>query len=230
MNAIIEPATIDSLKRFDTCAVANAIETFNLRLRNEGFTDSRIQCRFPQLGTFIGHAATVRIRCSAPPPDGHPYPDRTDWWIHVQSIPVPRVVVVEDLDRMPGLGAFIGEMHANILKSLGCIAAVTNGSVRDLPAVENLGFQMFSGSVSASHAYVHIVEFGHTVEVAGLRISPGDLLMGDQHGVVSIPPGIIDALPEAVVKLRQHEQEILQICNTPGLAVERLRHLVEGVL
>src|SRR5581483_9151427 len=104
--------------------VSNAIETFGVRLRNEGFTDRRIHCMFPQLPPVIGYAVTATIRCSTPPPVGHEYADRTDWWNHILKTPAPRIVVVQDVDDTPGLGAFVGEVHADILRALGCVAYV----------------------------------------------------------------------------------------------------------
>src|SRR5262249_25509707 len=152
----------------------NAIETFAVRLRNEGFTDAAIRCLFPHFLPMIGYAVPCQIRCSSPPPIGHTYVDRTDWWNYVLTIPAPRVVVIQDVDTTPGLGSFVGEVHANILKALGCVGAVTNGAVRDLPAVEAAGFHLFAGNVAVSHAYVHIVQIGVPVEIAGLQIQPGD--------------------------------------------------------
>ena len=124
-----------------------------------------------------------------PPPTAR-YPDRTDWWDYILSLPAPRVVVVQDVATKVGLGSLLGAVHVNILRALGCVGAVTNGAVRDLPAAEKLGFQLFAGSVSVSHAYVHIVEFGTPVEIGGLKIQSGDLLHGDLHGVQSIPSDI----------------------------------------
>ncbi len=136
---------------------------------------------------MLGYAATVKIRGSAPPTAAGPYPDRTDWWDYILSLPAPRVVVVQDVATQVGLGSLLGAVHVNILRALGCVGAVTNGSVRDLPAAEKLGFHLFAGSISVSHAYVHIVEFGTPVEIGGLKIQSGDLLHGDLHGVQSIP-------------------------------------------
>ena len=81
--------------------------------------------------------------------------------------------MVEDADEHPGVGAFVGEVHANILKALGCVAYVTNGSVRDVPRVAATGFQLFASHLAVSHAYVHIVEFGQPVTVGGLVVNPG---------------------------------------------------------
>ena len=107
-------------------------------MRNTGFTDSRVRCMFPDAPPMVGYAATARVRSYEPPMEGHSYSDRTDWWNHILSIPAPRVVVVEDEDRYPGLGAFVGDVHANILAALGCVGVVTNGAVRGLESVRAL--------------------------------------------------------------------------------------------
>src|SRR5215831_5417572 len=136
MESKLSNARLEALRQLDSCTVSNAIETFNLRLRNEGFADSSIRCIFPALPSMVGYAVTCRIRCSGPPPKGHSYLDRMDWWNHVQTVAEPRVVVIQDIDHNPGLGSFLGEVHISILKALKCVGAVTNGAVRDLAAVE----------------------------------------------------------------------------------------------
>jgi len=89
--------------------------------------------------------------------------DRTDWWKEILAVPAPRIVVIQDVDANPGLGAFVGEVHAHILQALGCVGVVTNGAVRDLNAIEGSGFQVFAGNVSVSHAYAHVFDFGGPV-------------------------------------------------------------------
>ncbi len=65
---------LQALGRLDACVLANAIETFQVRLRNEGFVDYRVHCLFPELAPMVGYAATVRIRGSAPPTAGSALP------------------------------------------------------------------------------------------------------------------------------------------------------------
>ena len=89
---------IQSLARLDSCTVANAIETFDVRLRNAGFTDASVHCIFDELPPMVGYAATARVRTSEPPMEGTNYFDRTDWWNHILTIPTPRIVVVEDTE------------------------------------------------------------------------------------------------------------------------------------
>lgn len=229
MKPTISPETLQALQSLDTCTVANAIETFDVRLRNEGYADASIRSLTPATAAVVGHAVTARIRCSSPPVTGGNFLDRTDWWDHILTIPDPRIVVIEDVDEAPGSGAFIGEVHACILQSLGCVAAVTNGSVRDLPAITADGFKLFANHVSVSHAYVHIVEFGGPVKVGGLEVKPGDLLHADGHGVLSVPLDIADAIPAAAQQIIERERKVLELCRADDVTVQQLRDAVHGV-
>ena len=218
---------LESIRSLGTCAVANAIESFGVRLRNEGFTDGSIRAILPHLPPSVGHAVTIRIRCSAPPAVGPNYIEHTSWWDHVLAMPWPRILVIEDVDPMPGTGALVGEVHASILDALGVVAVVTNGSVRDLPAVGAMGFNLFASRVSVSHAYAHLVEIGARVQVGGLAIAPGDLLLGDVHGVVSIPTEIRHRLPAAAQAISRREATLLQVARKRPVSVEELRAAVE---
>jgi len=226
MNAILTSEQLEILRRLDACTLANAIETFHKRLRNEGFVDHTVHCLFPDLRPMLGYAATVKIRGSSPPTAAGRYADRTDWWEYVRSLPAPRVVVVQDVATQVGLGSLLGAVHANILRALGCVGAVTNGSVRDLPAAKQLGFNLFAGSVAVSHAYVHIVEFGTPVEIGGLKIQSGELLHGDLHGVQSIPLQVADKIPLAAAEIIAREQELIAICQSKDFSIEKLRAAV----
>jgi regulator of RNase E activity RraA len=217
---------LDHIRRFDTCAIANAIELFEQRLRNEGSTDASIHCVFPDLPTVVGYATTAKVRSASPPPVGHSYHDRTDWWTHILSVPAPRIVVVQDMDGPPGLGAFVGEVHVEILRALGCAAYVTNGGVRDLPAVRRTGFQLFAGRASVSHAFAHLVEFGGPVDVGALRVHEGDLLCGDLHGVLSIPDAVAEKVSATAADLLARERPIVDLCRSRDFSIEQLRTLV----
>ncbi|SRR5579884_70760 len=221
---------IESLCQLSTCVVASAIETFRVRLFNTGFADSSIHCIFEDLPPIAGYATTVRIRSSEPPIEGGNFYDespgfygRTDWWEHLLALPSPRVVVIQDLDSPPGLGAFIGEVHANILLAMGCVGLVTNGSVRDLPQVRPTGFQMFAGGVSVSHAYSHVIDFGGPVQIDGLTIEPGDLIHGDCHGVQKIPIQIAGEIPAVARKILERRDELIRLCKSADFSLDKLR-------
>jgi len=117
---------LDTLRQFDTCMIANAIEKFNVRLRNTGFTNGKVRCMFPDAPPLVGYAITGRLRSGDPPIAGPFFRDRGDLWTRILETPAPRVLVLEDIDERPGHGAFIGDMHAAILNALGCVGYVTN--------------------------------------------------------------------------------------------------------
>jgi 4-hydroxy-4-methyl-2-oxoglutarate aldolase len=213
---------LESLRALDTCTVSNAIERLNARLRNEGFVSGAVRCRFPEMPPMVGYAATGRIRTVSPPMAHRCYYDRMDWWTYVASLPKPRVIVVEDADGQPGLGAFVGEMHASIGVALDCIGCVTNGAVRDLPAARALKFQLFASKLSVSHSYAHIIDFNEPVEIGGLKIRSGDLLHGDRHGVLSIPLDIAAEIPAMASKILAEERELTQFCRSSDFSLEGL--------
>jgi regulator of RNase E activity RraA len=223
MNTPLTPEQLEALRRLDACTLANSIETFHERLRDEGFMDFAIRCRFPALPPMLGYAATVKIRGSAPPIGDGAFPDRTDWWDHIASQPAPRIVVIQDVATRPGRGALVGEVHMSILQAINCVGVLTNGSVRSLPAAERAGFHLFSGSVSVSHAYVHIIEIGTPVEIGGLKIRSGDLLHGDLHGVQSIPLSIAAQIPSVAAQISARKRELIALCQSPDFSLEKLR-------
>jgi 4-hydroxy-4-methyl-2-oxoglutarate aldolase len=220
-------ALLDELRGLDACTVANAIETFDVRLRNVGFAGSGIRCIFEDFPPLVGYAVTARIRTTEPPMEGPSYHARTDWWDHILSIPAPRIVVVQDIDKFPGLGSFVGEVHANIFCALGCTGLVTNGAVRDLPGVRAARFQMFAGCVSVSHAYAHVFDFAGVVEVGRMKVRPGDLIHGDRHGVQTVPLEIAAKIPGVARQLLEGEQRLISLCRSSGVKPEKLREAIE---
>jgi 4-hydroxy-4-methyl-2-oxoglutarate aldolase len=229
MTRTLRPAQLEQFRQLSTCLVASAIETFHFRLPNTGFADSTIRCIFEGQPSLIGYAATARMRSSNPRMEAsksYDYYDRIDWWNSVLSVPAPRVVVIEDIDDPPGLGAFVGEVHANILLALGCAGIVTNGAVRDLTDIRPTEFQMFAGNVSVSHAYAHIFDFGGKVTVGGLEIRPGDLVHGDCHGVQTIPLEIAERVPAVVREIRQRRHQLIGLRRSADFSVEKLRQVI----
>lgn len=220
-------ASLEQFRRLSTCVVASVIEGFRVRLPNTGFANSTIGCIFENLPPIVGYAATARIRTATPPMEGTGYRyERTDWLNHILSIPSPRIIVIEDVDNPPGLGAFVGEVNANILLALGCAGLVTNGGVRDLTEVRSSGFSLFAGNISVSHAYAHIFDFGGPVVVGGLDVRPGNLIHADRHGVQTIPLEIAREVPAAADRILQRRKQIVGVCRSAEFSVEKLREAV----
>jgi len=201
----LDPAILDALKGYDSPTLSNAIETFDLRPRDEGYMSMEIRCMFPDLGPMVGYAATATIRAR-----GRPDNDQTALYQHVREVPGPRVAVVQDLDDPPGHGSLWGEVNATIFRALGSIGCVTDGCVRDLKEAHAMGFHFFARGPGVSHAYVRVESAGQPVTVGGLRVSPGDLIHADQHGVLMIPGEIAGELAAAAERVIAAEQSLLR--------------------
>jgi 4-hydroxy-4-methyl-2-oxoglutarate aldolase len=202
----LDATLLAELRTFSTPSIANGIETFDVRPHDAGYTDASIRCMFPDLGVVNGYAATATIRAA------EPGDSRTrDVWAHMLTLPEPRLVVVQDLDTPRGVGSYWGEVNANIHQAFGGAAVITDGCVRDLDEMRALGFHAFAASVGVSHAYVHVVDAGIPVTIGGLEVRPGDVLQGDQHGVISIPSDIAPDLPDAIRKIESDEQNIIKM-------------------
>jgi regulator of RNase E activity RraA len=201
--------TIDEALRQIPPGVLEQLRTLDARLRNEGFTDLSVRCLSPSLPPMVGYAATGRMRTMSAP--------TAQYWYHERM----------DMDSRPGVGALFGEIHAHIGRALGCIGYVTNCAVRDLPSIERIGFHLFAGNVSVSHAYAHVVDFGEPVDVGGLRVNPGDLLHGDLHGVVSVPAAIAGQIPKVAAELQAQESELIHLCQPEHFSMEKLRSHIE---
>ena len=220
MQTPLTAEQIQQLKSFETCLIADAIESFGVRLRNEGFATAGFRCLFKSFPPLVGYAATCKVRSTDPPIVGSRYDERTDWWKHIGSTPAPRVVVMQDIDKTPGTGAFLGKVHVNILMALGCVGAITNGAARELSGIEASGFQVFAGRLAISRAYIHVVEYGGPVEVGGLTIKPGDLIHGDRHGVLTVPPELALKLPAAARVIWEKKQQLIELTRKPGISHE----------
>ncbi|HUI57619.1 MAG TPA: hypothetical protein VLY04_21725 [Bryobacteraceae bacterium] len=227
MNVAFSREQLEQLRQFDTCTVSNAIEQLHIRPRNEGFVRNTVTCRFPRLSPVIGYAVTARMRASMPPVKGRCYYEHPDYWRYLVSVPYPRIIVMQDLDDPPGAGALLGEAYARIGRALGCVACLTNGTVRDLPAIEALGFQIFARGLSVSHAYAHVVDFGGSVEIGGLPISSGDLLHGDLHGIHQIPREAVGCLADLAEQAAQRDRDLAAFVDRKDFSVDLLAARLE---
>ncbi|HEY4028210.1 MAG TPA: RraA family protein [Candidatus Dormibacteraeota bacterium] len=213
---------LDALRRYDSPTLANAIETFDVRPRDEGFASMEIRCLFPELGVMVGYAATATIRARG---RGDGDSDHSPLWALVRSQPGPRVVVVQDHDDPPGHGALWGEVQSSIYKALGCVGTVTDGCVRDLKEVREMGFHFFARGPGVSHAYVRLESIGEPVRVGGLTVRPGDLVHADQHGVLLIPHEIAAELPAAADRIIEREQEFIRWVRSAEFDPDRLAEM-----
>jgi regulator of RNase E activity RraA len=226
-TSVVSESQFAFLRSIDTPTVCNLIEIIAPERRGAGYTVSHLHCPFPDLPPMVGFAKTVTIRARDKVSGPSYMQKRMDYLDYVAAAPRPSVVVIEDKDDPPGYGAFWGEVQTNVHKALGCLGTITNGSVRDIPAVAE-GFQMLAGSLSPSHAYVHVVEFGVPVTIHGMAVKSGDLVHADRHGAVVVPADKIDAMQTALDGLAKQEARIIAAARAPGATVETIKAAFGG--
>lgn len=210
---------IQALKELDTPTVCNAIETFKVRGRVEGFLGMDIRCLFPELGSMVGYAVTVTVDSTTPdvPRDDQVW---RDWVLAMHAAPKPSVLVFQDVGPQPRKSAHVGEVMATLARRLGVVGLVTDGGVRDVLEVQRLGLHYFAAGVVASHGNPRLLAVNVPVTIDGVRIEPGDLLHGDINGVTTIPLSIAAEIAAAAERIRVDEARLMSYINSPEFTVE----------
>lgn len=219
---------LDTLGRYDTPTICNALEIVAPHRRLTGYTVRPLVCPFPDLSPIVGYArtATIRAATASSLPAAGQKAQRLAYYTYVGSGDGPRIAVIQDLDGADaGFGAFWGEVNSAIHKALGALGVVTDGSIRDIPQWAE-GFQALAGSIGPSHAHVHLDDFGGEVTVAGMTVRSGDLVHADRHGAVVIPHEVAAKLPDAAELCGRREAPILAAARDPGFTLDKLRAIL----
>ena len=164
---------LDELGQLQSCAVANAIEKFDVRPWNEGFMSPQVKCMFPELGGMIGYAVTGVIRADRPATDRMQV-TRLDWVDEILKIPEPRVVVLQGPRRAQPRRLLLGRgAEQRPTRRSDASARSPTAAVRDLDEMRELSFRAFASQPLVSHAYVHLVDERNVpVTVGGLNRQP----------------------------------------------------------
>jgi regulator of RNase E activity RraA len=212
----------EHLRKFDTPTIANAVETALGTRQTTGFTRQRMIAAFPKSPPIIGFARTAMVRCSQPFDNAARKQKLFGYYEYVEQGERPTIAVIQDIDSQRGLGAFWGEVNTHVHWGLGCVGAITDGSMRDLEMMCPQ-FQCISAVVAPSHGFVQVVEFGGQVDVLGMAVSTNDIVHADHHGAIVIPRDAIEKMPAAIDLMARREKVILDAARAPGFDVSKLR-------
>lgn len=196
------------LKRWNTPTIYNGWEQITKSdAAREGFNPEETVDFMPQMGPMVGYAVTVVIE------PGNPiHKQKTNVWeeyrAYIASVPDPKIVVVQDMDKPSTFGSFWGEVNGNVHRALGCVGTITDGAIRDLDEMNNAGFKALARRLCVGHAHSTPVKWNCSVEVFGRKIKPGQLIHADKHGFLVIPHEDIEKLLDASVFMDNNE------CNT----------------
>ncbi len=197
------------LKRWNTPTIYNGWEQFTQHdAAADAFNLEEVRDYMPQMGPMVGYAVTVVIEPSNLAHKKNGATQWSDYRRYVASVPGPKIVVVQDLDKPHVIGSLWGEVNANNHHALGCVGTITDGAIRDLDEMCNAGFKGMARRLCVGHAHATPVRWGCEVEVFGRRIQPGQLIHADKHGFLAIPLGEEKRLLEAAAFMDANE------CNT----------------
>lgn len=221
MPELLTPQELDELQAIDTPTICNAIETFNIRGRVDGFLGMNVRCLLPEMGTMLGYAVTATVDSTTTDT-----PQDVDAWLKwmqsMQAAPKPAVLVFKDIGPHPSKSAHIGEVMGTLAKRMGVVGIVTDGGIRDILELKRLGFHCFGPGLVPSHGNPRLIDFDCSVRIDGVEIQPGDLLHGDLNGATLIPLSIASQLAHAAARIRASEAELIAYINAPEFTIEGL--------
>ena len=220
--AALSDDILQRLCQYDTPTICNLIELFDVRPRNVGFMDARIQACFPEMPPVVGYAATATFRSSAPPRSGDAYGSTEEQVERFGELAGPAFVVFQDVDS-PVVAATFGEVMCTTYQAFGATGLITSGAGRDLDQVRALKFPVWTSGTICAHGYCHIPQVHVPVHVGGITIYPNDLLHADCNGVTTIPADIAAELVDIGDDFVAAERIILDALHVDAPSSAKLR-------
>lgn len=149
-----------------------------------------------------GPAHTLRISpVSAPDPEA-----RSTFLGRYQSVPAGSVLVIETVGDVGG--AILGDVVAHLLAAHGVAGVLTDGDIRDVAPIRELGFPVWSGGLTprAIRTGEVVTEIDVPVRCGGVVVQPGDVVVADEDGAFVVPPAKAEAVLELAAQIVADEQ------------------------
>ena len=218
------------LKRWNTPTIYNGWEQITKEDITLHFNQEPVTDYMEPMGPMVGYAVTVVFEPSNPE---HPAKNPNAWdeyRAYLASVPGPKIVVVQDLDKPRCIGAFWGEVNSNIHRALGCVGTITDGAVRDVDEMRNAGFKALARQFCVGHAYSTPVRWNCEVEVFGCKVMPGQLIHADKHGFLAVPKEDEARLLEAARFMDDNECDhvIAAGRSSAGKSLEEVRQAISA--
>ena len=215
---------LEGLADFDSATVQNAAA-----IVYGGYVSEHIDYSGPDLKTYIydldgSSKSTVGYALTSTwMPLHEPDQDITGRFEYMDSIAyanAPTIVVQQDIDLPPRRGAIIGDGMAYQMRALGAVGAVTDGNARDVPGIKKAGLALWATGRVPGHGPFNLIDHGLPVDVAGLRILPGDILVCDSDGVTRVPIDFAEDILRQCTEVRERENKSVAYFSKPGFTLD----------
>ncbi|MEO3858187.1 RraA family protein [Acrocarpospora sp. B8E8] len=150
--------------------------------------------------TIAGPAFTVRYG-----PNGRSGGTVGDY---IDDVPPGHVVVLDNRGRTDA--TVWGDILTTVASSRGVGGTVIDGVCRDLDRSLETGYPIFARGnwMRTGKDRVRAEEIGGPVGVGGIRVQPGDILIGDRDGVLALPAGRLDQIHDVAAAIAAAEDQI----------------------
>jgi regulator of RNase E activity RraA len=220
---------IEGLREFDTALLANTIGYIDPTPSHEYYMGGSIRSVTPSIGPTTGVAVTCEMDTSTPG-DDHEFDLYCEQLDQIGRMNEPVIWVVKAVGSRPDHECIMGDGMAKDLTSMGCIGIVTDGGVRDLAGMLTLPFAAYARGTTIHHCGLRVRSINRPVEVGGITVSPGDVLHGNQEGVIRIPAGCLGILAERARQMRIFEYEAHEVLRSSSIETKEKRRKVRDLL
>lgn len=220
---------LQQLAEYDTALVANTIGYLDATPVHEFYMGRTIASLTPTLGPTVGVAVTCEVDTSSPDTqaDWDPYFEQVR---AIERMGVPVVWVAKTVGSRPDHECVAGDGMAKLLHGVGCVGMVTDGGVRDVEGMLTVPFAAYAHGRTIHHCAVRFPRVNVPVEIGGITIRPGDVIHANLGGVIKIPPGCLEVMPERAAAMRAFEHEAHTVFRQTGIEVGEKRRQVAALL
>ena len=123
----------------------------------------------------------------------------------------PGDVLVAACDGFLEAGGMWGGLMSQAAKTRGAAGLVTDGSVRDTVMMKRISFPVWSRGIGVKSSTKRLGgRINHPITIGGVLVNPGDLVFGDNDGVVAVPREQAEAVLEKALRREAQEEETLK--------------------
>jgi len=216
---------IDNVKKlleFDTPTVANGVGLLGVMDPSTGYTGPDVRALMPEMGARVGVAVTAVMDTTSPGMDTPPSLFK-DWLRLIREAAkggMPVFTLIQAVGPRPRYTVSLGDGMATMMRLAGAVGFLTDGGMRDLEGVREVGLPCWAAGLSPMHGQLRWLDLNRTVVIDGMTVRPGDVIHADVNGAALIPREAADQVYDRAVAVRKKEQGLFAKWRAPGYTLD----------